>query len=64
MAAMLSHSSELDMAAKLCTPKHQVQCMQITNKPKKREPLLCEQRGDGLTEARGSIGDGSERQRR
>ena len=57
MAAMLSHSSELDMAAK--------QCMQITNKPrKKRESLLCERRGDGPTEARGSDGDGSERQRR
>ena len=52
MAAMLSHSSELDMAAK--------QCMQITNKPrKKRESLLCERRGDGPTEARGSDGDGS-----
>ena len=52
MAAMLSHSFELDMAAKLCTPKHQVQCMQITNKPrKKRESLLCERRGDGPTEA-------------
>ena len=51
MAAMLSHSSELDMAAK--------QCMQITNKPrKKRESLLCERRGDGPTEARGSDGDG------
>ena len=49
---MLSHSSELDMAAK--------QCMQITNKPrKKRESLLCERRGDGPTEARGSDGDGS-----
>ena len=60
MAAMLSHSSELDMAAKLCTPKHQVQYMRITNKPrKKRESLLCERRGDGPTEARGSNGDGS-----
>ena len=52
MAAMLSHSSELDMAAKLYTPKHQVQCMRITNNPrKKRESLLCERRGDGPTEA-------------
>ena len=57
-----------DMAAKLCTPKHQVQCMRITNKPrKKRESLLCEVVCQPLREkdwATRRWTDGSERQRR
>ena len=54
--------------SKLCTPKHQVQCIRITNTPrKKRESLLCEvvcqplREKDWATQRRT---DGSERQQR
>ena len=57
-----------DMAAKLCTPKHQVQCMRITNTPrKKRESLLCEVVCQPLREkdwATRRRTNGSERQQR
>ena len=57
-----------NMAAKLYTPKHQVQYMQITNKPrKKRESLLCEVVCQPLREKNWATRrrtDRSERQRR
>ena len=63
-----NHFLTADMAAKLCTPKHQVQCMRITNTPrKKRESLLCEVVCQPLREkdwATRRRTDESERQRR
>ena len=63
-----NHLPHSRYGSKLCTPKHQVQCMQITNTPRrKRESLLCEVVRQPLREkdwARWRRTDGSEKQRR